>query len=63
MTKENQDELSESLERIVLHAKDISSYLDNINDTLTEILDCIEDYEAPHDKAYTYEINEDGEAY
>ena len=59
--KETQDKVTENLERIVLYAKDVSSYLDNINDTLSELLDCVSDYEYPKDKVYTYEINEDEE--
>ena len=59
--KETKDKVTENLERIVLYAKDVSSYLDNINDTLSELLDCVNDYECPKDKIYTYEIGEDEE--
>lgn len=59
--KETKDKVNENLERIVMYAKDVSSYLDNINDTLSEILDSVNDYEYPKDKVYTYEIGEDEE--
>lgn len=55
------DKVMNNLERIILYAKDVTSYLDNINDTLGEILDTIEEYEIPHDKAYTYELYSDDE--
>lgn len=57
--KETKDKVNENLDRIVLYAKDVSSYLDNINDTLSELLESISDYEHPKDKVYTYEIGED----
>lgn len=50
----------DNLERIILYAKDVTSYLDNINDTLGEILDSIQDYEPPH-RAYTYELGGDND--
>ena len=59
--KETKDKVNENLERIVMYAKDVSSYLDNINDTLSELLDSVSDYEYPKDKVYTYEIGEDEE--
>jgi len=45
-----------SLERVALYAKDITSYLDTINDKLSEILDYVEAYQTPHQASYTYEI-------
>ena len=59
--KETKDKIDENLERIVLYTKDVSSYLDNINDTLSELLECVSDYELPKGKVYTYEIGEDEE--
>ena len=59
--KETEDEVNENLEKIVMYTKDVSSYLDNINDTLSELLDCVSDYEYPKDKVYTFEIGEDEE--
>jgi hypothetical protein len=60
---QEKDELGQSLERIVLYAKDVASYLDNINDTLDEILDSLRDYEIPRDRVYTHEIGEETEEY
>ena len=60
--KESQkDQVMENLEKIILYAKDITSYLDNINDSIGEILDEIQDYEIPHEKAYTYELGSSDE--
>lgn len=54
------DKVMENLEQIILYAKDVTSYLDNMNDTLGEILDQIQDYETPH-RAYTYELGGDND--
>jgi Zn-dependent M32 family carboxypeptidase len=59
--KENYDEVNENLEKIVMYTKDISSYLDNMNDALSELLDMVSDYDHPKDKVYTYELGEDEE--
>lgn len=63
LEKESQekDRVIENLEEIVLNAKDVISYLDSINDTLSDMLDCMEDYEIPHARHYTYEINNNDE--
>jgi hypothetical protein len=59
--KDDEDKVYENLERIVMYAKDVSSYLDNINDTLSELLDSVSDYHCHKDKVYTYELGEDEE--
>jgi hypothetical protein len=63
--KESQENktVDENLEKILSHAKDISSYLDNINDNIAEILAFIQDYDCPKDKVYTYELGENDEEY
>jgi len=62
-TKESQktdkDKLDQNLEQLLVNIKDITSYLDNINDNLSEVLDSLKEYDYPHEKVYTYEINED----
>jgi len=57
--KTDKDKLDQNLEQLLLDIKDITSYLDNINNNLSEVLDSLKDYEYPHEKVYTYEINED----
>ena len=59
-TKESQveEKKKESLEKILLYTKDISSYLDNINDVLNEILDRVKEYESYKDELDSYDVYE-----
>ena len=59
-TKESQveEKKKESLEKILLYTKDISSYLDNINDVLNEILDRVKEYESYKDELDSYDMYE-----
>jgi hypothetical protein len=50
-----EDRINANLEEILSRAKDVTSYLDNINDTVSEILDHIKDYDC-NNRPYALEV-------
>ena len=58
--KPTEENMHASLEAILSHAKDAASFLDNINDTVSEILDHVKDYDC-HSRPYTLEVYGDND--
>lgn len=56
--KESQEKkkAKETLEKVLLYTKDVSSYLDHINETLTEIMDQVKEYKKSKDEFDPFDL-------